>query len=42
VKLRNRGIESIRRDCSVEVFEMRLKEIMSAGRTRFADVGMDR
>ena len=42
MKMRDRGIESISQDCSVEVFESRLKEIMSADRTRFADVGMDR
>jgi glycosyltransferase involved in cell wall biosynthesis len=41
-RLRERGLNNISRECSVKVFETRLKEITSVKRTRFADVGMDR
>jgi GT2 family glycosyltransferase len=40
-RLRERGLENIRRECSAEVFEGRLSEIMAAERKRFADVGLD-
>jgi glycosyltransferase involved in cell wall biosynthesis len=41
-KLRDAALEQIRTECSQEAFEKQVKEILTAGSARLADVGMDR